>query len=93
MQPHEDWRFKRNIPGIVPALVVIGIGVLFLLNNLNIFFMHDIWRFWPVILIAAGLAKMVDSPYSNGKLTGGILIGRGRPVSCRYDGLAGPLVA
>jgi hypothetical protein len=77
MQPHEDWRFKRNIPGIVPALVVIGIGVLFLLNNLNIFYMHDIWRFWPVILIAAGLAKMVDSPYSNGKLTGGILIGVG----------------
>ena len=66
MQRHDDWRGQNNIPGILPALIVIGIGVLFLLNNLNIFYMHDIWRFWPVILIAAGLAKMVDSPYSNG---------------------------
>ena len=67
----------EQIPGIVPALIVIGIGVVFLLNNLNIFYMHDIWRYWPVILIAAGLAKMVDSPHSNGRLTGGVLIGVG----------------
>lgn len=77
MQRHDDWRGHNSLPGIVPALIVIGIGVLFLLNNLNIFFMHDIWRFWPVILIAAGLAKMVDSPYSNGKAIGGILVGVG----------------
>jgi hypothetical protein len=77
MQPHDDWRGRGSIPGIVPALVVIGIGVLFLLNNLNIVFMHDIWRFWPAILIAAGLAKMVDSPFSGGRLTGGILVGIG----------------
>jgi hypothetical protein len=77
MQRQDDWRGHHSIPGILPALIVIGIGVLFLLNNLNIFYMHDIWRFWPVILIAAGLAKMVDSPYSNGKATGGILVGIG----------------
>jgi hypothetical protein len=77
MQRHDEWRGQHSLPGIVPALIVIGIGVLFLLNNLNIFFMHDIWRFWPAILIAAGLAKMVDSPYSNGKATGGILVGVG----------------
>jgi hypothetical protein len=77
MQTHEDWRGKSFNPGILPALIVIGVGVLFLLNNLNIFFMHDIWRFWPVLLIAAGLAKMVDSPYNNGKLVGGVLIGVG----------------
>ena len=77
MQPHEDWRGRGSIPGIVPALIVIGIGVLFLLNNLNIFFIHDVWRYWPVILIAAGLAKMVDSPVSSGRITGGILVGVG----------------
>jgi hypothetical protein len=77
MQPHEDWRSRGNIPGVVPALIVIGIGLLFLLNNLNIFFIHDIWRYWPGILIAVGLVKMVDSPHSNGRLTGGILVGVG----------------
>ena len=77
MQPREDWRGKSSILGIIPALIVIGIGVLFLLNNLNIVSMHDVWRYWPAILIAAGLVKMVDSPHSNGRLTGGILVGVG----------------
>src|ERR1019366_1600970 len=74
MQPHEDWRSRGNIPGVVPALIVIGIGLLFLLNNLNIFFIHDIWRYWPGILIAVGLVKMVDSPHSNGRLIGAGLL-------------------
>ena len=74
MHTHEDWRGKSPIPGILPALVVIGIGVLFLLNNLNIFFLHDVWRYWPGILIAVGLVKMVDSPTSNGRVTGGVLV-------------------
>jgi hypothetical protein len=74
MQLHEDWRGKSTIPGILPALVVIGIGVLFLLNNLNIFYAHEWWRYWPVLLIAAGLAKMVDSPAQTGLMTGGLLV-------------------
>jgi hypothetical protein len=80
MQPHYDWHNRRgsgSLPGIAPALIVIGIGVLFLLNNLNIFFLHDIWRFWPGILIAVGLVKMVDSPAPHGRITGGILVGVG----------------
>ena len=77
MQLHEDWRGKSSVPGILPALVVIGIGVLFLLNNLNIFFMHDVWRYWPAILIAVGLVKMVDSPQANGRFGGGMLVGVG----------------
>jgi hypothetical protein len=77
MQPHEDWRGRGLTPGIAPALIVIGIGVLFLLNNLNIFFVHDIWRFWPGILIAVGLVKMVDSTEPNGRMAGGVLVGVG----------------
>jgi hypothetical protein len=77
MRTHEDWRGSNSISGIIPALAVIGIGVLFLLNNLNIFFIHDIWRYWPAILIAAGLVKMVESPSSGGRIAGGILAGAG----------------
>ena len=77
MEPHEEWRGRHSIPGVVPGLIVIGIGVLFLLNNLNIVYAHDWWRYWPAIFIAAGLVKLVDSPYANGKLTGGILVGVG----------------
>ena len=77
MQPHEDWRGRGSIAGILPALIVIGIGVIFLLNNLNIFHAYDWWHYWPVILIAAGLVKLVDSPHSTGRLTGGIMVGVG----------------
>jgi hypothetical protein len=61
----------------MPAVIVIGIGVLFLLNNLNIVFLHDIWRYWPGLLIAAGIAKLVDSTESSGRVTGGVLVGIG----------------
>lgn len=77
MQQQHNWQSGRALPGIAPALVVIGIGVLFLLNNLNIFFIHDVWRFWPGILIAVGLVKLVDSPDSSGRLTGGVMVGVG----------------
>lgn len=77
MEPHEEWRARHSIPGIVPGLIVIGIGVLFLLNNLNIVFVHEWWRYWPVILIAAGMVKLVDSPYSNDKAKGGVLVAVG----------------
>ena len=38
----------------VAPLLLIGLGVLFLLNNLDLVRLHDILRFWPVALIAAG---------------------------------------
>ncbi|MCU1237862.1 MAG: putative transrane protein [Candidatus Solibacter sp.] len=74
MERHEHGLhgFRGN-PGIIPALAVIGVGVLFLLNNLNIFYLHDIWRFWPVALIAVGLAKLVDSQSDSDRTAGVVM--------------------
>ena len=85
MQPHDDWRSRGSITHLVPALLVTGIGVLFLVNNLHIFHIYDVWRYWPVILIAVGLAKMVDSPFSGGRISGGVLMGVG--AVCLADSL------
>src|SRR5215510_7776237 len=60
--------------GLVPGLIVAGIGVLFLLNNLNIVYIRDWWRFWPVILIAIGFTKLIDSPHHNERTGGGIIL-------------------
>jgi hypothetical protein len=38
----------------VLPIVLIGLGVLFLLNNLGLLRMREILRFWPVLLILAG---------------------------------------
>lgn len=42
-------------PGLpVTPLLLIGLGVLFLLNNFELIRLRDVMRFWPVLLIAAG---------------------------------------
>lgn len=46
--------------GIVFAILMIAVGVLLFLDNLGLFHFHDIWRFWPVALIAIGVAKLTD---------------------------------
>lgn len=44
---------------IVFGLILTLIGVLFLLHNLGVYYIYDIWRYWPLLLMAAGLSKMV----------------------------------
>jgi cell wall-active antibiotic response 4TMS protein YvqF len=39
----------------VAPIVLIAVGVIFLLNNLNILELRRLLRFWPVVLIALGL--------------------------------------
>ena len=56
-QPVPEWfglgDVKMNAP--VGAAILIGLGVLFLLDNLGIPVFHHIGRFWPVLLIVVGL--------------------------------------
>jgi hypothetical protein len=58
-------------------LVLVGIGALFFLNNLHIFYIRDWFRFWPAILIAGGIVKLVDSTYAGGRVFGGVVAGFG----------------
>jgi hypothetical protein len=46
--------------GVVFALILIAVGVLLFLDNIGLFHFHDIWRLWPVALIAVGVAKLFD---------------------------------
>jgi hypothetical protein len=71
---HPGWRSNH---GLIPGVIVIGIGVLFLLDNFHIVYVSDLWRFWPVALIATGLVKLVDSTYGGGRVFGGVLLGVG----------------
>ena len=59
-------------PGLIFGLAIIAIGVLFLLDNFG-FPVGFVWHYWPVILIAIGLAKLVDSRDTPGR-TGGAII-------------------
>jgi hypothetical protein len=48
---------RRREP--VGALVLIGLGVLFLLNSMNIFHFDWIGRLWPVLIIGIGVALFI----------------------------------
>lgn len=63
-------RIKSRIPnrmvnrdrysGLVPGAVILAIGAIFLLNNMGIVNAGHFFQFWPLILIFAGLAKLVN---------------------------------
>ena len=56
---------------LLPGLLLVLIGTLILLDHMGIIAVHDLWRFWPVILIVVGLQRVLDSC---NRLTGVLLI-------------------
>jgi len=48
-------------PSRVPvgAFILIGLGVLFLLDEIGVLHMHNLWRFWPLVLIAIGVRVLL----------------------------------
>ncbi|MDX1629304.1 MAG: LiaF-related protein, partial [Fulvivirga sp.] len=55
-----------------PGIVLIAIGGLFLMQDLNFFYIHNIWHiFWPVVVIAIGIALIARRGTSQRPVTGG----------------------
>jgi hypothetical protein len=83
-------RCRRHDAGaaerLVPAIVLIGIGALFLLNNLNIIYAREIFRFWPALIIAFGIVKLIDASDGGGRAGGGVIIGVGAIFMARSLG-------
>ncbi len=75
--PREQQKEYLSGTAFIPGLVLVGIGVLFLLDNLHILQVANVFAYWPVILIAVGLVKLVDSSFTAGRIAGGVLIGVG----------------
>ena len=62
---------------VVMGLLVIVVGLLFLLDNLDILDLHDAVAFWPLVFIFAGVAKLLDTSTPSGYLIGLAGIGIG----------------
>jgi len=54
---------RTGVP--VGPVVLIGLGVLFLLNTLEVLHFHDVAKYWPLVLIALGVYMLYC------RLTGG----------------------
>jgi hypothetical protein len=57
--------------------IIIAVGVLFLLDNMGIVRFHDVWQYWPAILIVFGVARIAESHGPAAIVFGGILAGLG----------------
>jgi hypothetical protein len=44
---------------VIGGLIVLGIGVIFLLSNLNI--IPDFGKMWPLILVVIGIALLIGA--------------------------------
>ena len=60
----------RGRGGIVTGGILILVGLAFLLDHLGIISIASLWRFWPVLVVLAGVGNFV----SNRRTWGGLLI-------------------
>src|SRR3984885_6729086 len=65
-------RYPSGASGIFFGAIVVAIGCLLLLDNLGIVRFHDIWQYWPVLLVAYGVSRIVDARTPSGYVWGGV---------------------
>jgi predicted membrane protein len=59
------------------GLLILGLGILFTLDRLDIIEAREILRLWPAILVVFGLMKLIQSRSTPGRFFGFILTGGG----------------
>lgn len=64
----------RNAPRLFLGLVIITLGVVALLDKLGVVPIDDIWRFWPLVFIALGFARLLRPRGSPGRFMGGVFV-------------------
>jgi predicted membrane protein len=67
METRSPW---RATPQVVLGLIIVLIGVLFTLDNMDIINAHDYIRYWPALLVVYGVGKMVQPRSSPGRFAG-----------------------
>ena len=59
IKPRRGWKADSRL---IPGLVIAALGVLLMLHNLGVLEIERLWRFWPLILIAFGLHRLLEQP-------------------------------
>jgi predicted membrane protein len=60
-------------PRLILGIAIMGLGVVFLLDRLG-FDVGHVWSYWPLVLIAVGLGKLLQSSVGGGRGFGAILV-------------------
>jgi predicted membrane protein len=61
------WRERRRnrgshgaSGGVVAGAIIVAVGLVLLLDNMGIMHADHLWKFWPVILIAVGVGRIIE---------------------------------
>ena len=65
--------FRSGGGGIVLGGLIVIIGLFILLDNMGIVRVHDVWRYWPVLLIVFGVSRILESRAPAGYIWGGVV--------------------
>ncbi len=68
------YRHRSPAPRLLIAVALIAAGTLLFLSNLGLLPEFNIWSFWPLIFVVAGIAKLVSNTNSAGRALGVLLI-------------------
>lgn len=72
--------------GVITGIVIVSVGVVLLLAQLGFLNIHLIWRFWPLILVVVGIAKLVEATAVSQRIWGGMLSVIGVLLLAHYFG-------
>jgi predicted membrane protein len=76
--PYREWRRRRSpAPAIFYSIALIVIGVLLFLDALDLLEAGNLWRYWPLALIAAGAAQLPRAREAAGMVWAALLIAAG----------------
>ncbi len=76
-QAHPPAQTRSVTPQVVLGLLVIGFGLLFLLDNLDVIEMNRAIGFWPMVFIIAGTVKLSEHGSRSNQAFGVFLVGLG----------------
>jgi len=62
---------------MIAGAILIGLGVLFTLDNFGLVYAGDVFRYWPLFLVGFGLLKITQSRHSEQRIGGAVLAGVG----------------
>ena len=69
--------YRTGKGGFVIGGAIVVIGLVLLLENMNVLQEVRIWDYWPLILIALGVGRIVESQRPAALVWGGLLAGAG----------------
>jgi predicted membrane protein len=64
---------SRNASRLFAGLVIIVLGAVALLDNFGVLRIGNVWRLWPLILVAIGISKILRPQGSPGRFAGSLL--------------------